>query len=323
MLNWGESAVILSQKPFLIVYFLSKLIINRMESRKLKDLIYKVEFWLHLILWSLFFASINVKWTESWISDSFLPESVAPHLALAVPIIFLSNVFWLIPTFLNKRKWYLYIALTFTLLVGFEILRSVIFSVYLSEADISYPLFKEEFFGENSLIFGDLSVLIFTAILYSFLYKFARDWIFNQSIISQLKLENNNLQLSLVSSANVEKFNILTEPKEVFSIKKRDGFFLLRIENIKYFQANGDFVIAIDNEGRKHIINERLRTINNQLDKKVFFQISRSEIVNFNFIEKYTPYIKNRLEIFLKKSQESLFTSNSRTPEFRSWIENH
>ena len=95
------------------------------------------------------------------------------------------------------------------------------------------------------------------------------------------------------------------------------------IENIKYFQANGDFVIAIDNEGRKHIINERLRTINNQLDKKVFFQISRSEIVNFNFIEKYTPYIKNRLEIFLKKSQESLFTSNSRTPEFRSWIENH
>lgn len=289
----------------------------------LKLILLKTEFWIHLLIWTLFFASINVEWTQSWVSNNFLPLSVAPHIALAVPIIFLGNVFWLIPTFLNKKKWYFYIALSFSLFIGFEIIRSFVFSVCLSESDFSFAIFKKEFFGGNSIIFGALSALIYTTILYSFLYKFTKDWIFSQSIINQLKFENTNLQLSLANVSVSEVVANQTEKRTTFSIKKREGFFLLRVEDIQYFQANGDFIVAVDIDNRKHIINERLRKVYEDLDKKDFFQISRSEIVNFNYIQKYSPHIKNRVEVYLKKSKETLFTTNSRTPDFRVWLENH
>ncbi|PQJ77980.1 LytR/AlgR family response regulator transcription factor [Polaribacter porphyrae] len=286
-----------------------------------KSMILKLEFWIHLLFWTLFFASINVEWTQSWISNEFLPLSVAPHIALAVPILFFSNVFWLIPKFLNKKKWHLYLAISFSLFVGFEVMRSFIFSIYLSESDFSFAIFQQEFFGENSIIFGVLSMLIYSTILYSFLYRFAKDCIKNQSVINQLKFENANLQLSLANISVNEFVEHQPEKRTTFSIKKRDGFFLLRIEDIQYFQANGDFVVAVDNTNRKHIINERLSKIYSELDKKVFFQISRSEIVNFNYIKKYSSYIKNRVEVHLNNTEETLFTTNSRTPEFRVWLE--
>ncbi len=292
-------------------------------KNSIRKVVTNIEFWLHLLFWSLFFASINVEWTQSWVSTDFLPLSVAPHIALAVPIVFFGNVFWLIPNFLNKQKWHLYIALFFTFLVGFEIVRSFVFSLFLSENDFSFAIFKQEFFGANSIIFGVLSILVYTTILYSFLYKFTKDWIFHQSIIQQLKQENSSLQLSLANVSVNEFVAHQPEKRSTFSIKKRDGFFLLCIEDIQYFQANGDFVIAVDVENRKHIINERLRTIYQDLDKKDFFQISRSEIVNFNCIKKYSPYIKNRVEIHLKNSEDTLFTTNSRTSDFRVWLENH
>lgn len=289
----------------------------------LKTKILNVELWIHLLFWILFFASINVEWRQSWISNEFLPLSVAPHIALTVPIIFFGNAFWLIPKFLNKEKWYLYLAISFSLFVGFEIVRSFIFSVYLSESDFSFAIFQQEFFGNNSIIFGVLSVLIYSTILYSFLYKFAKDWIVNQSIINQLKFENSNLQLSLANISGNEFVEHQPEQRTTYSIKKRDGFFLLNIDDIQYFQANGDFVVAVDINERKHIINERLNKIYSELDKKDFFQISRSEIVNFKFIKKYNAHIKNRVEVHLKNSQETLFTTNSRTPEFRVWLEKH
>jgi hypothetical protein len=288
---------------------------------QLKLMISKLEFWIHLILWSLFFASINVEWTQSWISNEFLPLSVAPHIALAVPILFFSNVFWLIPQFLNKKKWHIYLAISFSLFVGFEIIRSFVFSLYLSDYDFSFAIFQQEFFGANSIIFGVLSVLMYTTILYSFLYRFAKDWIVNQSLINKLQFENSNLQLSLANISVNEFIEERPQKRTTFSIKKRDGFFLLRIEDIQYFQANGDFVVAVDHTNRKHIINERLSKIYSDLDKKDFFQTSRSEIVNFNYIKKYNSYIKNRVQVHLNNTEETLFTTNSRTPSFRVWLE--
>lgn len=136
------------------------------------------------------------------------------------------------------------------------------------------------------------------------------------------KKEKSPISLSLIT----ELKNLLESEKSlyksIFSVKKRDGIFLLKTNNIVCFQAQGDFVIAIDINNRKHIINDSLTRIENQIDKSIFFRINRSEIINKNSIVKYNQHIKNRLSITLSNYKDILYTSNSRTPDFRIWIEN-
>lgn len=109
--------------------------------------------------------------------------------------------------------------------------------------------------------------------------------------------------------------------KNTFTVKKRSGVYLLKVDDVAYFQAQGDFVLAIDRDNTKHILNYSLAAIEELIDPKKFFQINRSEIVNFDCIVKYSPYTKNRLAITLSTPAIDLYTSNSRTPDFRIWIE--
>ncbi len=96
----------------------------------------------------------------------------------------------------------------------------------------------------------------------------------------------------------------------------------LKTDEIVNFIAQGDFVLAIDHNGNKHIINNSLRNANAQVIRELFFQINSNEIVNITYIEKFKPYIKNRLEIVLKHSKVLLYASNSRTQKFRIWFKN-
>lgn len=109
--------------------------------------------------------------------------------------------------------------------------------------------------------------------------------------------------------------------KSTFPVKRRNGVFLLKIEDVAYFQAQGDFVTAIDSLGEKHILNHSLSQIYESVDPSRFFMINRSEIISFEHILKYEPYTKNRLAITLEKPVVTLYTTNSRTPDFRNWLD--
>ena len=109
--------------------------------------------------------------------------------------------------------------------------------------------------------------------------------------------------------------------KNSFAIKKKDGIFLLKVEEISYFQAQGDFVLAIDTKQGRHAINQSLAQVEQALNPKQFFQISRSEIVNVDQVLKFNAYIKNRVAITLSQPNTTLYTSNNRGPAFRQWIE--
>jgi len=111
-----------------------------------------------------------------------------------------------------------------------------------------------------------------------------------------------------------------TEYKSRFTIKKVNGVFLLSVDDIIYFQSQGDFILAIDNKKNKHVINLTMSKLASCLDPKQFFQINRSEIINVEFIEKFESHFKNKLCISLLGVRENLYTSSSRSPEFRTWL---
>jgi len=119
----------------------------------------------------------------------------------------------------------------------------------------------------------------------------------------------------------------LTEIKETkkfkqrFTVKKKGGIKLVSAANIVAFLANGDFSFALDDQGQKNIINYSIGEIESKVDPDKFFRISRSEMINIEYIDKIEPYFKNRLSIKMNGLKDSIHTSTSRTPDFRTWID--
>ena len=111
------------------------------------------------------------------------------------------------------------------------------------------------------------------------------------------------------------------EYKKRFSVKKKSGIKLLPVDEIMAFQANGDFSFAIDGKGERHVVNYPIGEIEQKINPHHFFRINRSEIVAINYIEKLEPYFKNRLAIKLKVLKDPLYTSSSKTKDFRVWLE--
>lgn len=109
--------------------------------------------------------------------------------------------------------------------------------------------------------------------------------------------------------------------KKRFSVKKKEGIKLLEVNDIVSFEASGDFSFAYDQLKQKHVINYSIGQIESKLDPVQFFRINRSEIVNINHILNIESHFKNKLAIKLKSRDEHVYTSGSKTPEFRNWID--
>lgn len=109
--------------------------------------------------------------------------------------------------------------------------------------------------------------------------------------------------------------------KKRFVIKRTKGIQLLNASDISMIEASGDFCLAIDYNGKKHPISEKISILNEQLNPKKFFKINRSQIIHIEYIETIENHFKNRLLIQMKGSSEKVMTSSAITSDFRKWIE--
>ncbi len=305
-----------------------------MEFKKVRFTRIHLETLLHLLVFALYFLTLNVEWTSPWIAKNILPEAVPPHYGIGFPIVYFANTFWLIPKLLKRKRWFAYIFTTLFLAVGAETLRALLFAVVLAPENAFFHTFYLEILGADSFFFGRLSYFMLNAVFVSFAYRLTVDWLVYLNIIERLKVENHPLQTqdvrlqlageSTATNAN-HFFQLDTEKtkknyRTTFTVKKRTGQAFIQVDDIAYFQAQGDFVLAICREGKKNMVNSSLKQIEALLDPELFYRINRSEIVQRKYIVKYGKHIKNRLAISLSTTNTPLYTSNSRTPNFRNWI---
>lgn len=149
---------------------------------------------------------------------------------------------------------------------------------------------------------------------------------FNEAYQKYLKLFSDQ------STDNVQNQDLMSQLKTIidgekavfkkrFSIKKKSGIKLVKTEDIVNFEASGDFSFAYDINKEKHIVNYSLGDIEKKLDPDSFFRINRSEIVNVEYVEKIEQHFKNKLALSLKTRTETLYTSSTKTPDFRIWID--
>ncbi len=288
----------------------------------------------HLAVFLLYFLSLNVEWSEPWIAKGILPEAVPPHYGIGFPIVYFANAFWLIPKILKQKKWFTYIYTTLFLAIAAEAVRALLFTIVLAPKQAFYSTFYLEIIGPDSFFFGRLNFFMANAVFLSFTYRLAVDWIINLNIIDRLKSENNLLQTQQMAVQLTGDASTLQTPsffqfqpekikeryRTTLAVKKRTGQAFMPIADVAYFQAQGDFVLAIGRDGKKSMVNASLKEVASFLDPSLFYRINRSEIVQRKYIVQYGKYIKNRLAITLTVANTTLYTSNSRTPDFRNWV---
>ena len=109
--------------------------------------------------------------------------------------------------------------------------------------------------------------------------------------------------------------------KQRFSVRMRNGLYLLQTADIAYLQADEGITFAVDGAGVRYPLSGTLTELERQLDPSRFGRLNRSELVNIAFIERAEPYFNNRLAVKLRALNATLITSAAQTPEFRRWLE--
>jgi DNA-binding LytR/AlgR family response regulator len=91
---------------------------------------------------------------------------------------------------------------------------------------------------------------------------------------------------------------------------------------IAYFVSEQKATFVVNNEGRHLPVDRSLDQLENELDPKKFFRISRKYIIHFPSIERITAYSSSRLRIFPGfKTQDELIVSRDKVSEFKKWLE--
>ena len=119
---------------------------------------------------------------SSW---ELLPEYLVYYVFMCLPIVFYANAFWLIPSFLRRKKWLVYVVLAMLLCS----ILGAIFLLLIMLANIG-----------QTLLAATLASCIFLGFVTSFGYRFSKDWIVNIGVVEKLNAEKSAMELAFLKS---------------------------------------------------------------------------------------------------------------------------
>lgn len=111
--------------------------------------------------------------------------------------------------------------------------------------------------------------------------------------------------------------------KERIMIKSGNKLQYKPVDSAAYFYADGKAVyMALRGEGTRYLIDHTLEELENILDPKLFFRISRKFLVNFNAIAELRGLVSSKLEIKLNQPCEhELVVSRERAADLKAWLD--
>ena len=107
-------------------------------------------------------------------------------------------------------------------------------------------------------------------------------------------------EASLLGVSDIEKQ--IEPPSDRILVKKLGREFLIKIEDIEYIEAAGNYVnLHIDK--RIYPLRETLTNIQNRLDDVTFKRIHRSHIVNLNLVSEVIPLESGDAQVLLSNGK--------------------
>lgn len=148
-----------------------------------------------------------------------------------------------------------------------------------------------------------------------------RAWERSLERMEQRSTPNIETLLDIVSKATEPKDK---EYKKRFIVKTGEKIIIIPIDDIAYCYSEDKSTYAICRNGTRRLLDYSLDMVQEMLDPKLFFRISRSCIVSINSIENISKHLGTRLKLQLvPRSEEDVVVSRSRTSDFLEWLDNN
>ena len=114
------------------------------------------------------------------------------------------------------------------------------------------------------------------------------------------------------------------EYKKRFIVKTGEKIIIIPVEDIAYCFSEDKSTYAVNRNGTRRLLDYSLDMVQEMLDPKLFFRISRSYIVSINAIENISKYLGTRLKLQLNPpSVDDVVVSRSRTSDFLEWLDSN
>jgi len=139
-----------------------------------------------------------------------------------------------------------------------------------------------------------------------------------ESLRSQLQWDRAKTEqiVKVFSESPVQNF------KTRFMVKLGDHIRSITTDQISFFYADGRDVYLVTNQLRKFIIDYTLEGLEEVLDRKVFYRLNRSYIVNISAIQDVVVYSNSRLKIALAvKWENEIIVSREKVGDFKEWFD--
>ena len=130
---------------------------------------------------------------------------------------------------------------------------------------------------------------------------------------------------SLTDLKALEDLLMKSAPKEYkkrFITKQNDRIIVLQVDEIAYFYAEDKATFIVCRAGKRYFSEYSLDNLEDQLDPKSFFRLSRGCIANIQAVKSVSKHFNSRLKIKLEPAlTEDILVSRIRVPEFLNWLE--
>ena len=131
----------------------------------------------------------------------------------------------------------------------------------------------------------------------------------------QVTLDFNEIKKLLINP-------IEREYKKRFSVKVGQHIKLINIDDIECFNSENKGTYAYTNEGRNYLLDTTLEQLEDELEPKTFFRISRKFYININAIKDIISYTNSRLQIKLNSFKEQdIIVARERVRDFKIWLD--
>jgi len=110
--------------------------------------------------------------------------------------------------------------------------------------------------------------------------------------------------------------------KNRFLISKGENYHYIETANIAHFYSEEGVVFLHTFQNKRYIINYTLDQLEQQLDSRLFFRVSRNCISNVKSIENVAKYFNSRLKLsFSPACPHEVLVSRVRVPDFLKWMD--
>jgi len=137
-----------------------------------------------------------------------------------------------------------------------------------------------------------------------------------------IKFEKIFQHVSYTASPKNYEQLLSVRTKNRFLISKGENYHYIETKDIAHFYSEDGVVFLHTSSDKRYIINYTLEQLEQLLDNRLFFRVSRNCIGNVRAIKNVAKYFNSRLKLsFSPVCPHEVLVSRVRVPDFLKWMD--